>query len=538
MNTGTPSADGPQHNRPESFSEWFHSWRYLFWLLGLVGLVVLFYAEENWRGQRAWRMYKERMAARGESLEPSAFIPPRVADEENFAMTPSLVSLFDFVPGTQHWRDTNAPHLFQSLAASYDAAARLAKPKATASLNSWVRARTDLGLWAAAFDSETNRADNNRQPLLVSRFSTQDAAGAVLQALGDCNPVMEELRDASRRPHSRFNIHYEEDDPASILLPHLSKIKQICLILQLRASAELGAGRTQDSLYDVELMFYLTDTSRSEPILISQLVRMAELQLALQPLAEGMGQWSEPQLQRLQNRLQGFDFCADIKRALQAERTLFGCGIIEWVRRSPDKFRLIDQFDRSSDNHEGELWPVGVLMAVAPEGWLYLEQRNQSSAFDQYLLPLIDLTNRQILPDAVRQADAAIGRLTQGSQLARFLRHEFFSGLLLPPISRLAQKTAFAQTAVDTAVLACSLERYRLAHGQLPDSLEKLSPEFLSKLPHDLINAQPLHYRLQPDGHYLIYSVGWNQKDDGGFTQSVKTGENEPRDGDWVWAGF
>jgi hypothetical protein len=538
MKTGNPSADGPQPNRAESFSEWFHSWRYLFWLLGLVGLVALFYAEENWRGQRAWRMYKARMTARGENFEPSAFIPPRVADEENFAMTPALISLFDFVPGTQHWRDTNAPRLFQSLGASYEAAARLARPKTSVSLNSWVRARTDLGLWAAALDAGTNRADNDREPLLVTTFSTKDPAAAVLQGLAAYDPVLEELRDASRRPHSRFNIYYEEDNPAAIVLPHLSKVKQFCLLLQLRASAELGIGRTQDALNDIELMFCLTDTSRNEPILISQLVRMAELQLALQPLAEGMGQWSEPQLRRLQERLHDFDFCSDIKRALRAERTLFGGGIIEWVRRSPNKFRLIDQLDNTGDNSSGEVWPVGVLMAVSPDGWLDLEERNQSRVVDEYLLPLIDVANRQIQPDAVRQTDAAIGRLTQGSQLARYLHHEFFSGLLLPSISRVAQKTAFAQTAVDTSMLACSVERYRLAHGQLPDSLEKLSPEFVPKIPHDLINAQPLHYRLLADGHYLIYSVGWNQKDDGGLTQRAKGGEVEQKEGDWVWNSF
>jgi hypothetical protein len=535
---GNESGDRLNQNSAESFSEWFHSWRYLFWLLGLAGLIALFYAEENWRGQRAWRLYKQRLTARGENFEPSAFIPPRAADDENFAMTPALVSLFNFIPGTQQWRDTNAARSFQSLAAQYEAAARLAKPKTTVSANSWIRARTDLALWAAALGAGTNRTDNEREPLLVTNFSTQDAPGAVLRGLADYGPVLEELQEASRKPYARFNIHYEEDNPAGILLPHLSKIKQFCLVLQLRAAAELGIGRTQDALKDVELMLYLTDTSRNEPILISQLVRMAELQLALQPLAEGMGRWSEPQLRSLQEALQRFDFCADIKHALQAERTLFGSGIIEWVRRSPSKIRVLEQFERTDDGTAGEVWPVGFLLAAAPDGWLYLEQRNQSRAFDQYLLPLIDVTNHQIRPDAVRDADASIERLTKGSQMRRFLHHELFCGLLLPSISRVAQKAAFAQTAVDTAVAACALERYRLVHSQLPDALEKLSPEFISFIPHDVINGEPLRYRVDAAGKYLIYSVGWNQKDDGGSAHRTKGGDPEPKEGDWVWSNF
>jgi hypothetical protein len=262
---------------------------------------------------------------------------------------------------------------------------------------------------------------------------------------------------------------------------------------------------------------------------------MAEVQLALQPLAEGMGQWSETQLRTLQERLQRFDFFADVERALEAERVLFGEGVIEYVRRSPNKLRLMDELDRSMDS-PGALVQVGALMTVAPSGWLYLEQLNYSRNFDQHLLPLIDLKKRQIHPGAVREADASVARLTQGTPVSRYLHHRFFSGLLLPAISRACQKTAFAQTAVDTASVACALERYRLAHGGFPDSLDKLEPQLMPALPHDLINGKPLTYRLNPDGHYLLYSVGWNETDDGGWTKQTKAGENGRAEGDWVWA--
>src|SRR5271166_4364414 len=81
-------------------SELLHSWRYFFWLVGLVLVVGLFYAEENWRGQRAWNQYKRAMAARGKPLEWSAVVPPTVPDDQNFAMTPILAPLFGFVPGS------------------------------------------------------------------------------------------------------------------------------------------------------------------------------------------------------------------------------------------------------------------------------------------------------------------------------------------------------------------------------------------------------------------------------------------------------
>ena len=99
----------------------------------------------------------------------------------------------------------------------------------------------------------------------------------------------------------------------------------------------------------------------------------------------------------------------------------------------------------------------------------------------------------------------------------------------------MARKTAFAQTSADTASVACAIERYKLGHGRLPESLEELVPACLEKLPHDVINGQPLKYKRTDDGRYAIYSVGWNEKDDGG-TAGFKKGEHDvPEEGDWVW---
>jgi len=518
----------------DGFGEWFHSWRYLFFVIGVTGLVLVFYAEENWRGQRAWEKYKQRMTARGEQFEPAAFIPPRVADDDNFAMTPALVPLFEFVPGTQRWLYTNAPNLFHDVMAKYDAAAAQVKSSSAVRVNSWIPGRVDLNSWANAFLASAN-SQKEKERLVPATFVSKEAANRVLDGLADLDPVLDELRGASKKPKSRFNLRYEEDNPAGVLLPHLSKLKSLCQVLQLRACAELATGRSDNALQDIDLMLYLTDATRTEPILVTHLVRMAELQLALQPIAEGMGTWSEAQLLALQKDLQGFDFCSDIKRALSAERTLFGCGVIEYVRRNSNKTRLIDELNRVGAENSGD-WSIGPLLVAAPGGWLYLEQLNLSRTFDQHLSPLIDLDQRRIDPQAVRAAEASLGDLNSGSAVSKFLHHRFFSAMLLPGISKVAQKAAYSQTAADTATLACALERYRLAHGNLPDSLEKLDPQYIAKVPHDLITGKPLIYRPTSDGHYLLYSVCWNEVDDRGVPGKTQKAESNHDDGDWVWS--
>jgi hypothetical protein len=125
------------------------------------------------------------------------------------------------------------------------------------------------------------------------------------------------------------------------------------------------------------------------------------------------------------------------------------------------------------------------------------------------------------------------------SGAALFFRHRFFSALLLPSRSNAVRRMAFGQAAADEAAVACALQRYRLANGQFPESLNSLTPQFIAKLPHDIINGQPLRYRRTNAGHYVLYSVGWNETDDGGIVGGPRNNDvpevPDREAGDWVW---
>ena len=82
--------------------------------------------------------------------------------------------------------------------------------------------------------------------------------------------------------------------------------------------------------------------------------------------------------------------------------------------------------------------------------------------------------------------------------------------------------------------LACALERYRLVHGQFPDKLDALMPDFVTRLPNDVITGEADKYRRTTDGQFILYSVGWNETDDGGQTV-MKGSAVDPTKGDWVW---
>jgi hypothetical protein len=105
----------------------------------------------------------------------------------------------------------------------------------------------------------------------------------------------------------------------------------------------------------------------------------------------------------------------------------------------------------------------------------------------------------------------------------------YLSSIALPNTYRAIQTVARNQTALHQAMLVCALERYRRARGNYPADLDALRPDFIQKPPHDLITGQPLRYRRTDDGKFLLYSVGWNERDDAGLP------DKDREKGDWVW---
>lgn len=66
-----------------------------------------------------------------------------------------------------------------------------------------------------------------------------------------------------------------------------------------------------------------------------------------------------------------------------------------------------------------------------------------------------------------------------------------------------------------TACGALAVERFRLARGFSPQTLDELVPQFLPEVPQDPFDGMPLRYKHLPRG-YVIYSVGPDGLDDGG----------------------
>jgi hypothetical protein len=509
-----PSPTPP--TRPGFFRRLFN-WRrvqkVLFVLAALITLGALLFAEEDWRGSRAWANYKRDMEAKGERFDMARLIPPKVPDDQNFAMTPYFAPIFDLPPEVlrQPINDDAREALVLRFARLGTNLANYVPVPDPLNLNpqdhpfTWPYAMA-ADLIGYANGCKTTNAGGDR----VKIADPAQAASIVLDHFKPCEPTLAEFRQAAARPYSQFNIPWEEWENPHVgiaVTQHLLVVKSSYQLFSLHAEAEMVLGRTGQALDDLNVMFRIDEALAGEPVLISQLVRMIGLEMVLHPIGEGLleQRWSEAQLQVLQNRLQKTDPLASTIRALYGERDI--C--------------VNPAFDRGY---------------MTPRGWDRLEQLNVNRAFQEFVFPRIALAAREINPSVNHSIDQAFQK-SYARDFSAYFHHKIISAMLIPALVKIVpEKAALAQSKVDLAMVACALERCRLARGQYPEKLKALVPDFAAVLPHDIINGQPLKYRRSEKGRFILYSVGWNEKDDGGVIATKgKPPRQDTEQGDWVW---
>jgi hypothetical protein len=520
--------------------------KFAFALVCLVTLVFLLYQWENWRGWRAWKQYKTQVEQAGLSLDPKSVIPPEIPEASNFAAIPLFTDLFhtNQAPGetqgetaTEHQSPSVA--LLEEFRKAYDKAGD--RPLNVS--NSFMSATTmDLrGLLAALSGSEEAVQDarpagtmmetpeifgNEQVKLIIDTNMPIDRVGReLLGHFEKFDSVFQQLERAAPRPMARYPIAYEKQPPFTVVLPHLQKMRTISWLLKARGMAAIAAGQGDLAFGDLRLILRLAESLRSEPTLISYLVRLALLNQSLDLLAQGIANqaWSEQQLAQLQGSLLEINVVEEQMSAMHAETVYFGLAGIDYLRRHPGEAgQMMDD--------PGVFW----MAKAMPDGWHYREMINYhrlAGLIGRASDPAAKTINPELADRAQQDIEAGIG----SHPVAIVRRHTFWSRMLLPAVSRVTARTAKTQAAVTLAGVACALERHRLRHSAYPENLDEIKPLLEGRQVHDVILGKPLHYRPEPPSGYVVYSVGWNRTNENGHVELKRKGQSESLEGDWAW---
>jgi hypothetical protein len=513
---------------------WRHHWRRAVFLLAcLATAIALFYTEEDWRGSHAWNQFQLQAEAHGVPVDFASVVPQPVPADLYFALTPLVASSYaQMIDPTGHEIRPHLTNVVNRLSMHYWLDGDHWDP---AKLIEWMNGnRTDLTAMQQYYRALAVKTNN-------PHFSSpaQSPAVDILQALSRFDADIEELRRDSQLPASRFPLEYDKENPAMIMLPHLAALKCAAQTLSLRATAELATGGMDQALADIKLSLRLIESVHSEPFLITHLVRIAMLQITLQPVWEGLAdhRWNGTQLADLDAEFGKLDFLTDYQTGMRSDG-VFVDREMEYVRRHPDQY-----FDLA-DN-----WPFGPKLVdpksdlamsifsaghLVPHGWYEQNKLRYARHLADFYQSAVDVTNRLFMPALIRQGDARLTNECQHLSPCNILECLF---LQWPMALEAGIKFAHGQSCLDLVRVAIALERFRLDQGKFPDSLDALAPQYLNPVPRDLIGGKPLHYRLTPDGKFVLYSIGWNERDDGGVVimQNGSTPGPDLSQGDWVW---
>jgi hypothetical protein len=378
-------------------------------------------------------------------------------------------------------------------------------------------------------------ADNKSfRVLLVPRPSI-----SALEYLAWCDQAEADfdlIREALQRPYARMEGDYSQ--PFSQPIPNFVMVRNLAQTLAQRTQCHLLLGQPEKAMREATLLNDSRHMLESAPtgtpmLLINAMIDVAVAGVYVNTIADGLQTraWQEPQLAALQEQLKQIDLPAMVAKSFSSERAA-ACRFMETT--SPGKMAELSGTMKNSlwqKLNNSTFW----FYTLAPRGWFY-QNMITLAALEQNAIDTINTAGQIISPQQSAEMYIKVEKLASGSL---FSPYSFFAAIAVPNFIKAWQTTARNQTLVNEAQIVCALERYRLAHGEYPETLESLVPQFIEKLPHDIIGgppspgsgaaSQPLHYRREANGKFLLYSVGWNETDDGG-----QVSEDREK-GDWVW---
>jgi hypothetical protein len=419
----------------------------------------------------------------------------------------------------------------QQLAAAVNRVRSLGEPLDGAELNAFYKLRdeqndrTELYLRALAPFSDNSPYMKDAQAMVVVGTGTQvvPSPGDAWAELPQVVEFMQRHATVSQWLHEAGgesgSVRYPVDfrNGFATLLPHAQQVRGASRFLELESSLRMHQGDHATAAESLVCQLRMGESLSEEPILVSQLVRLAVFSAFTEQLRKFLnwGQADEADLARLQAAIAEVDMPRSYQRAVMGERA------IAYQTMVSEDLRSLQSLQGGGGG--------------AIEGWLPANQtiadlRPGDAAIALTMLTEMTEAAKQPFPQAAEEAAAVDARLMQfiENDQNRFLWDRHLMPQLMLPAWKKAVSATQERTAVQRSVLATvAIERFRLAHGgKPPEKLSDLVPELLDVVPIDPFDGQPLRLKLLEPG-YVTYSGGPDKQDDNG---DVGAGAQRGRD--------
>jgi hypothetical protein len=493
-------------------------WVKLLLAIVAVALVILaLVATSSVHSKNAVERYKDQLRAAGEKLDLKNLIPPHVDADKNgrdfFEQTYALVPSNGVV-------ESNWPTAMKMVAPGK---AMLA----------------------------------SQQPEIITEYDPRSTnSWADLEhELQMAGPAFDLLRKASERPQLDFELDYYGG--ATMALPHLSKMKKTALLLSSAVVADMYRADTASAATNLDTFLLLINHLQGEPILISQLVRYAMIQIAVPPQWEFLqsSNVTDAQLAMLQHDWSEVKMVQPMESALLIERASISQNI-QQLRTSNSPSSVFANWGgiNFSGNTSGD-WLESLKNlrnsmkhkaadALWRTSWSYDDELSELKGIEVLVEATRQIRTNGYFKDALAERDrklAALGLSTPGTNWLRGRLDDVIAAYLgsesILSTGRALERSLACEVSRAMTMTVIALKRYRLRHQTYPGDLKALVPEFLAEVPSDPVDGHPLRYQLNGDGTFLLYSIGSDNIDNGGDPNPAPGSKSVQwqRGRDWVW---
>ena len=435
-------------------------------------VIVLFYGIANWYGTWAIEREAKLLKAAGWPVNYEEVIGPPSSAEDDVFQHPVMIRELE-LPNAQQLRPLKA------MASSGTISGITSK-------RSW-RGNSDL-----------SRLSDVRE--LVEPARPHEPEMEVAKGVRDLMQPQSQRLDEMMTALSRREIGWPTALPSAPDIPGiefpLSRVKNWAFVAYEHALVCLAAGDAFTAAKDVEFLFACHAQLERRPLLSFFVAAEAVDHWVQEVIWEGIkrGMWNDAQLVRFAAHLSASNAEERFLAVMRSEAALliaftksaqFEATTIDWERMVSTWIRRTIR-GRDPRDTLGTLWYL-----KRPAGLKKLEVR-----------------------DAIRELKAEVDSWGSPPNMRPPLRN-----LSLLPNRKYedARKRAIGGGVKRVLVLTgIALERYRLKHGTVPQTLEALVPEFLPEVPKDIYDGQPLRYQVLPDGAPHVWSIWPSGKDEGG----------------------
>ncbi len=336
---------------------------------------------------------------------------------------------------------------------------------------------------------------------------TAEERSNLMDIVGAHQDLLDEIRRLAKRGGPVYPLDLSKGFVME--LDYLARMRDFGRMLCANAIVQAQAGNIDGALDDIIAGMQLGDALAREPILISQLVRIAMYNTMNDAVRDAFhpGELTTGQTRRVVEHLARADNRQAFADSLSTEAIL---GLRQFAELSEQS--LVFPVDSVTDVLAGQLYdgPIGRPWRNMDAG-AYADIMGRAAETAQ--VPYYEAET------ALTEIDHAIAELS-------VLR--VFSRMILPGTPRALEAQARHEATLDLIQMGLLLELYCGQHGAYPESLDTIAPDLGGTLPRDPFTGEA--YRYEPSSErFLLYSVGPNQIDDGG--------RHDRRDADLLWRG-